>query len=51
MKRFGFVIRIDPAAIERYREYDRDVWPAVLETIRRVLRFVVYVCQKKHKRG
>ena len=35
MKRFGFVIRVEPAEIERYKEYHRNVWPEVLDAIRR----------------
>src|SRR5215471_4266622 len=35
MKRFGFVIRLDPGQIDRYKEYHRDVWPEVLDMIRR----------------
>jgi L-rhamnose mutarotase len=35
MKRFGFVIRVDPGQVERYKEYHRKVWPEVLDAIRR----------------
>jgi L-rhamnose mutarotase len=35
MKRFGFVIRVEPREIERYREYHRNVWPEVLDAIGR----------------
>jgi len=35
MKRLGFVIRLDPGQIERYKEYHRNVWPEVLAAIRR----------------
>ena len=35
MKRFGFVIRVDPGQVERYKEYHRNVWPEVLDAIRR----------------
>ncbi len=35
MKRFGFVIRVEPGQIERYKEYHRSVWPEVLAAIRR----------------
>ena len=35
MKRFGFVILLEPDHIERYKEYHRDVWPEVLAGIRR----------------
>jgi len=35
MKRFGFVIRMDPGQVERYKEYHRNVWPEVLDAIRR----------------
>lgn len=35
MKRYGFVIRLDPHAIERYKAYHRDVWPEILDMIRR----------------
>ena len=34
MKRYGFVIRIQPEAIERYKTYHREVWPEILEMIR-----------------
>lgn len=34
MKRYGFVIRIKPEAIDRYKMYHRRVWPEVLDTIR-----------------
>ena len=34
MKRFGFVIRVEPGEIERYKEYHRSVWPEVLHAIR-----------------
>ena len=33
MKRFGFVIRVDPSQVERYKEYHRKVWPEVLDAI------------------
>jgi L-rhamnose mutarotase len=35
MKRFGFLIRVDPGQVERYKEYHRKVWPEVLDAIRR----------------
>ena len=35
MKRFGFVIRMSPSEIERYKDYHRKVWPEVLQMIRR----------------
>ena len=35
MKRFGFVIRLQPDEIERYKEYHRNVWPEILDMIRR----------------
>jgi L-rhamnose mutarotase len=35
MKRYGFVIRVKPEAVEKYKEYHRAVWPAVLEMIRK----------------
>jgi L-rhamnose mutarotase len=35
MKRFGIVVRLEPSQIERYKEYHRNVWPEVLETIHR----------------
>ena len=35
MKRFGFVIRVDPGQIESYKEYHLNVWPEVLDAIRR----------------
>ena len=35
MKRFGFVIRLDPGQIGRYKQYHQDVWPEVLAAIRR----------------
>src|SRR5690349_14091253 len=35
MKRFGIVIRLEPGQIESYKKYHRDVWPEILETIRR----------------
>jgi hypothetical protein len=34
MKRYGFVIRIQPEAIERYKTYHHEVWPEILEMIR-----------------
>ena len=34
MKRFGFVIRVDPSQIQRYKKYHRKVWPEVLDAIR-----------------
>ena len=35
MKRFGFVIRVGPGQIERYKEYHRHVWPEVLDAVHR----------------
>ena len=34
MKRFGFVIRVAPDEIDRYKEYHRKVWPEILAMIR-----------------
>jgi len=34
MKRVGFVIRLEPSAIQRYKEYHRNVWPEILDMIR-----------------
>lgn len=34
MKRYGFVIRLQPDAIERYKAYHREVWPEILDMIR-----------------
>jgi L-rhamnose mutarotase len=33
MKRYGFVIRLKPGAVEQYKRQHRDVWPDVLEMI------------------
>lgn len=35
MKRYGSLIRLRPEAVERYKKYHAQVWPEVLETIRR----------------
>lgn len=35
MKRYGSVIRVRPEAVEKYRAFHADVWPEVLETLRR----------------
>lgn len=35
MQRFGSVLRVKPEAVDRYRAYHADVWPEVLDTIRR----------------
>ncbi len=33
MKRYGQVIQVDPASIEKYKAYHAHVWPEVLATI------------------
>ena len=35
MKRYGQVIKIRPEKIEEYKRYHADVWPEVLEMIKR----------------
>ncbi len=35
MKRYGFVIRVRPETLERYKEYHVSAWPEVLATIRK----------------
>ncbi len=35
MRRYGMVIGLEPEKFEEYRMYHRNVWPEVLETIRR----------------
>ena len=35
MKRFGFVMGLEPGQIESYKKYHRDVWPEILDMIRR----------------
>ena len=35
MKRYGSVIRVRPEAVEKYKAYHADVWPEVLEAMRR----------------
>src|SRR5262245_27976656 len=35
MKRFGYVIRVEPREIDRYKEYHRSAWTEVLDTIHR----------------
>jgi len=35
LKRYGSVIRVRPAAVEKYKAYHADVWPEVLEAMRR----------------
>lgn len=35
MRRYGMVVRLRPEAEAKYKEYHADVWPGVLDTIRR----------------
>jgi L-rhamnose mutarotase len=35
MKRFGQVIRLKPSSLDIYRKYHADVWPEVLDTIKK----------------
>jgi L-rhamnose mutarotase len=35
MKRYGSLLRLKPEAIEEYKEYHVNVWPEVLDTIRK----------------
>lgn len=35
MKRYGMMIGLRPEAVQPYKKYHADVWPEVLETIRR----------------
>lgn len=35
MKRYGSVIGVRPEAVEEYRKYHANVWPEVLEMIRK----------------
>lgn len=35
MRRYGMVLRLKPEAVERYEAYHAEVWPEVLEMIRR----------------
>jgi L-rhamnose mutarotase len=35
MKRFGCVLRLKPEAVDKYRFHHANVWPEVLDTIRK----------------
>jgi L-rhamnose mutarotase len=35
MQRYGMVIRVKPEAEEKYKAYHADVWPGVLDMIRK----------------
>ena len=35
MQRYGQVIRLQPGALEKYRQYHAQAWPEVLKMIRR----------------
>lgn len=35
MRRYGMVIGLDPEKLDEYKAYHANVWPEILETIRR----------------
>jgi L-rhamnose mutarotase len=52
VKRFGSVVGLDPAKERRYRELHANVWPGVLDQIRRsnIRNFSIYVTELEGRR-
>ncbi len=50
MKRMGFVIRLNPADMERYKELHAEVWPTVLDQIRacHIRNYSIFLHEPEH---